>query len=88
MVQILEVDAFLDSCGFQFTVMKFFTNLKENTKCDAIQEKVHEVGKQNFAREACNENEVKMIKITFLQKSLKETFSNSDGRLIAINRLF
>ncbi len=46
--------------------------------CDAIQQKVHEVGKRNFAREVCKENEVKMIKIAFLQKkSLEETSSNT-----------
>ncbi len=37
-------------------------------KCDANQQKVHKVGKQNFSRETFIENEVKMNKIVFLQK--------------------
>ncbi len=36
--------------------------------CDAIQQKVHKVVKQNFTREAFEENQVKMIKIVFLPK--------------------
>ncbi len=36
--------------------------------CNVIQQKVHKVGKRNFTREAFKENEVKMIKIMFLQK--------------------
>ncbi len=36
--------------------------------CDAIQQKVHNVGKRNFAREAHRENEIKMIKVAFLLK--------------------
>ncbi len=38
------------------------------TQIPAIQQKVHKVGKQNFAREAFKENEVKIIEIGFLQK--------------------
>ncbi len=38
--------------------------------CDAIQQKVHKVRKQNFTREAFKEKEVKMIKIMFLQKTV------------------
>ncbi len=36
--------------------------------CDAIQQKVHEVGKWNFTRETFKETELKMINIVFLQK--------------------
>ncbi len=35
---------------------------------DAIQQKVHNVGKRNFTRKAFTEIEVKMIKIVFLQR--------------------
>ncbi len=35
---------------------------------DAIQQKVHKVGRQNFTRDAFKENKVEMIKIVFLQK--------------------
>ncbi len=41
-------------------------------KCDVIQQKVHKVGKWNFAREAFKKNEVKMIKIVFLQKIVEK----------------
>ncbi len=37
-------------------------------KRDAIQQKVHKIEIQNFTREAFKENEVKIIKIVFLQK--------------------
>ncbi len=38
-------------------------------RCDpANQQKVHKVGKRNFTREAFKENEIKIIKIMFLQK--------------------
>ncbi len=36
-----------------------------------LQQKVHKVEKQNFTREAFKENEVKMIKIMFLQKIVR-----------------
>ncbi len=36
--------------------------------CDVIQQKVHKVGKRNFTKYAFIENEVKVIKIVFLQK--------------------
>ncbi len=39
--------------------------------CDAIQQTVHKFGKRNLAKEAFKENEVKMIKITFLQKIVR-----------------
>ncbi len=41
--------------------------MKKKNKCDAKQRKVHKVVKQNFSREMFIENEVKMIKIVFLQ---------------------
>ncbi len=37
---------------------------------DAIQQKVHKVGKRNFTRKAFKENEVEMTKIMFLQKTV------------------
>ncbi len=36
--------------------------------CEVLQQKIHKVGKQKFTREALKENEVKMIKVVFLQK--------------------
>ncbi len=47
---------------WKYSHCKYFNN------CDVILQKVHKVWKRHFTREAFKENDVKMIKIVFLQK--------------------
>ncbi len=58
------------SISIQFGIKKYgwFHILINFRNYDAIQQKVHKVGKQNFRREAFKENEVKMMKMAFLRK--------------------
>ncbi len=60
-----------------YEVSDIIEKLRFSFVCDAIQQKVHQVGKQNFTREAFKENEVEMIKICFCKKSWEETSSNT-----------
>ncbi len=75
-VQNLMLNKFLLECFFLKALKtNNFRDIRSlNTKiyiCDVIQQKVHKVGKWNFASEAFKDNEVKMIKTTFLRKIVR-----------------
>ncbi len=56
--------------------------------CYAIPQKVHKVGKQNFTTEAFKENEVKMIKIVFLQTIIGRDIQQHHAEVLEGNNVW